>query len=110
MPVDTTVLRGEAGIGFLSKSVAGAVDVALTGEDAKNLAIDFTGAITANINVTLPLGAENARLYLFRNSTSGAFTLTVKGSIGSGVAITQARKVVMLWTGADFVAWTAELA
>jgi len=110
MPVDTTVLRGAVRSGFLAKSVAGAVDVVLTPQEAIARAIQFTGAITANINVVLPLGAESSQgEYLFKNSTSGSFTLTVKGSIGSGVAITAAKKVIMMWTGADFEAWTAEL-
>jgi hypothetical protein len=40
--------------------------------------IDFTGALTANINVIVP--AVDAFERIVRNSTSGAFTLTVKTS------------------------------
>lgn len=110
MAVDTTRLRGEPEVGYLEKSVAGAVDVSLTYDEAKRRAAKLTGAITANINVVWPLLAENhGRVYYVENATTGAFTVTVKGLLGSGVVVTQGTVVILLWNGADFVAQTAAL-
>ena len=109
MPVNTGILRG-LDQGHLAKSVAGAVDVTLSGDEARNQVIVFSGAITASINVNFPVAAETAGVIWFLdNDTTGAFTLTVKGTIGTGLAIAQGKQIVAEWTGADFVAWTAEL-
>lgn len=72
--------------GNLSLSVAGSSDVNLTSTQAENLAYNFTGALTGNINVIWPTGAG---FYIITNSTSGAFTLTVKPTGGTGIAIPQ---------------------
>ncbi|AQV94745.1 hypothetical protein BJN34_12730 [Cupriavidus necator] len=74
--------------GRLSKSVAGSAEVTLTAIEANNLVLNFTGALGANINVIVPLGT-NPRAWLVTNNTSGAYTLTVKGASGTGVAVTQ---------------------
>lgn len=71
---------------MLTKSVAGGADVTLTAVESSYPAMDFTGALTANINVIV---TTTPKPLIARNSTSGAFTLTVKTSAGAGVAITQ---------------------
>lgn len=71
---------------MLTKSVAGGADVTLTSVESSYPAMDFTGALTANINVIV---TTTPKPLIARNSTSGAFTLTVKTSAGTGVAITQ---------------------
>jgi hypothetical protein len=110
MPVDTSVMRGLQDAGFLSKSVAGAAATfTLTPDEARCHTITFTGTITGNIIVTFPLGSESGGIWCFRNATTGAFTLTVKGGVGSGIAITSAKKVIMAWIGTDFEAYAAEL-
>lgn len=70
--------------GFLNKNVAGAVDVALTAAEARNGIINLSGAIGANINVTVP---ATARRWTFINNTTGGFTLTVKTPLGTGYAL-----------------------
>lgn len=74
--------------GRLSKSVAGSADVTLTAIEANNAILNFTGALTGNINVIVPIGT-NPREWIATNNTTGAFTLTVKGASGTGIAITQ---------------------
>ena len=79
--------------GFGAKSIAGGAqttaltisDGALTGT-AQFRMIEFTGAITGNQIVTIPLDVEN--FYFLRNSTSGAFTVQFKYASGSGSTIT----------------------
>lgn len=72
--------------GRLSKSVAGSSNVTLTTTEARNAILEFTGVLTGSINVIVP---TKARKYIVYNNTSGAFTLTVKTSGGTGIAVTQ---------------------
>lgn len=78
----------DVGAGRLVKSVAGGVDVVLTVAEAANQFLEFTGTLTANINVIVP---ASVRLYYVVNSTSGAFALTVKTAGGAGVSVVQGK-------------------
>ena len=51
--------------------------------NGKNQIIKLTGTITSNVNVTIPDSIE--KTYIVENATSGAFTVTVKTTSGSGV-------------------------
>lgn len=81
----TSVLDNNLG-GNLSKSVAGAIDVTLSSSEAENLYYNFTGVLTGNINVIWPAGAG---FYIVENSTTGAFTLTIKPTGGTGIVLPQ---------------------
>lgn len=89
-----------SGLTLLNKSVAGAVDVTLTSGEAAYNILNFTGAITASINVIVP---TSVRQWYFYNNTSGAFTLTVKTAAGTGVAITQATRTILYCDGTNVV-------
>lgn len=82
----------------LSKSVAGNSDVTLTAAEAAYSIINFTGALTGNINVIVP---ANVNEWLMYNNTSGAFTLTVKTAAGTGVAITQGARRLLYCDGTN---------
>ena len=79
--------------GFKSVSIAGGAqttaltvaDGALTGT-AQARMIEFTGSITGNQVVTIPLDVEN--FYFLRNSTSGSYTVQFKYVSGSGDTFT----------------------
>jgi len=79
--------------GFKSVSIAGGAqttaltvaDGALTGT-AQARMIEFTGSITGNQIVTIPLDVEN--FYFLRNSTSGSYTVQFKYVSGSGDTFT----------------------
>ena len=79
--------------GFKSLSIAGGAqttaltvaDGALTGT-AQFRMIEFTGTITGNQIVTIPLDIEN--FYILKNSTSGAYTVQFKYVSGSGDTFT----------------------
>jgi hypothetical protein len=79
--------------GYLEVSIAGGVqttaldvdDGALTGK-AQNRIIKFTGTITGNQTVTLPVLMEN--FYIIENATTGAFTVELKAVSGSGATVT----------------------
>ena len=94
--------------GELEKDVAGAADVTLSDLEAQYSCLIFSGILTDNISVIVP--AEN-KAWDVHNATTGAFTLTVKKSAGTGVAVTQGDKVRLRYStyAGDVVAWTAEL-
>ena len=79
--------------GFSQVSIAGgAQTTALTVVDgdttgtAQYRMIEFTGTITGNQIVTIPLDVET--FYFLRNSTTGAFTVQFKYTSGSGTTAT----------------------
>ena len=79
--------------GFNTQSIAGgAQTTALTIVDgnttgtAQHQMIEFTGTITGNQIVTIPLDVE--KMYYLRNSTSGAYTVQFKYVSGSGNSFT----------------------
>ena len=79
--------------GFEQVSIAGGaqttaltvVDGATTGT-AQQRMIEFTGTITGNQVVTIPLDVET--FYFLRNSTTGSFTVEFKYATGSGDTVT----------------------
>ena len=81
--------------GYVSVSIAGgagtqALDIdngALTGE-AQNRVIEFTGSISGNRIITVPVNTEN--LYFIKNNTSGSYTVQLKAASGSGATVTWA--------------------
>ena len=80
---------------YLSVSIAGgagtqALDIdngALTGE-AQNRVIEFTGTISGNRIITVPVNTEN--FYFIKNNTSGSYTVQLKAASGSGATVTWA--------------------
>jgi hypothetical protein len=79
--------------GFIAKSIAGgaqttalAVSDGSTGAELAHRMIDFTGTITGNQIVTIPLDVQT--FYILRNSTSGAYTVQFKYASGSGSTFT----------------------
>jgi len=85
-------------VGSLSKSVAGGTDVTLTAAEARNQILEFMGTLTANINVVVPASPWGWIVY---NATAGAFTLTVKTALGTGVAVTQGKRALLYANGTN---------
>tara|TARA_R100000988_G_scaffold31921_1_gene16208 strand:+ start:1629 stop:2381 length:753 start_codon:yes stop_codon:yes gene_type:complete len=90
----------QAASGYHSQSIAGGAGTSALlitdGDDtsatdsltnaARNAIIELTGTITGNRIVTIPNGTE--KFYLIKNSTSGSFTVQVKGASDSGAGTT----------------------
>ena len=79
--------------GFTQQDIAGgaqttalSVSDGATGAVMSHRMIEFTGTITGNQIVTIPLDAQN--FYFLRNSTSGAYTVQFKYVSGSGDSFT----------------------
>ncbi|MGQ0594113.1 MAG: DUF2793 domain-containing protein [Gammaproteobacteria bacterium] len=87
-------------VGRLSKSVAGGSDVTLTAVEARNQILEFTGTLTANINVIVPTAPWEWIVY---NATAGAFTLMVKAASGIGVTVTQGKRAIVYVDGTNVV-------
>jgi hypothetical protein len=79
--------------GFTQLSIAGGADTTAlpvsdgsTGAVLAHRMIEFTGTITGNQVVTIPLDVQT--FYYLRNSTSGAYTVQFKYASGSGDSFT----------------------
>ena len=79
--------------GYIQKSIAGgaqttalAVSDGSTGAELAHRMIEFTGTITGNQIVTIPLDVQT--FYILKNSTSGAYTVQFKYASGSGSTFT----------------------
>jgi len=79
--------------GFTQQSIAGGAGTTAltvtddgTGDTAGHRMIEFTGSITGNRIVTIPLDVQT--FYFLRNSTSGGYTVQFKYASGSGSTVT----------------------
>lgn len=87
-------------IGSLSKAITTA-DVTLTSTEAGNAFITATGALTGNRSIILP--TAQGHQIAFTNSTTGAYTLTVKTAAGTGVVVPQGARVMLFCDGTNVV-------
>lgn len=91
----------------LSMSVAGGGNITLNQAQAAADVIEFTGTLTANIAVICP---NNMPLKVLRNLTTGAFTLTIRTSGGTGPAPAQNRSILAYANGTDVIRVTPDQA
>jgi len=75
-------IAGGAGTTTLSKTDGG------TGSAVATRVLKFTGSISGNRIVTMPVLTEN--FYLINNGTSGSYTVQLKAASGSGATVTWA--------------------
>jgi len=87
-------------------NVAGAANVTLTAAQARATIIECTGTLTGNIQVIVPLNPDE---WAFYNGTSGAFTLTVIGASGTGIAIGQGKRARIYSDGTNVVRETSDV-
>jgi len=89
--VNLQVVEQIAG-GFTQQALTSGGTVALTSSDGgtgdvlAHRVIEFTGSLSGNAVVTIPLDVQN--FYLLRNSSSGAYTVQFKYTSGSGSSVT----------------------
>jgi len=89
--VNLQVVEQIAG-GFTQQALTSGGTVALTSSDAgtgdvlAHRMIEFTGSLSGNAVVTIPLDVQN--FYFLRNSSSGAYTVQFKYASGSGSSVT----------------------
>ena len=89
--VNLQVVEQIAG-GFTQQALTSGGTVALTSSDGgtgdvlAHRIIEFTGSLSGNAVVTIPLDVQN--FYLLRNSSSGSYTVQFKYTSGSGSSVT----------------------
>jgi hypothetical protein len=71
--------------------------------NGKNQVLKLTGNITTNVNVVIPDSIE--KTYIVENATTGAFTVTIKTSSGTGFTFGAAEKThaILYSDGTNFV-------
>jgi hypothetical protein len=106
------VILQQAIAGYSGISIAGGAgntDLTFTNglqSNGKNAVIELTGTITGNrtVTITTASGVKN-KVYVIRNSTSGAFTVTVKieGQTGVTFSATDKGTKILYLNGTDVV-------
>lgn len=76
-------------------------DTTLTAAEYRCRTLVATGGLTGNRNWIVP--ADAGRWWIVHNNTSGAFTLTVKTSGGTGIAVTQGTTMILRGDGTNIV-------
>jgi hypothetical protein len=74
------------------KAVGGAANVTLTDAESRHMVLRLTGVLTGNIELRVP---TRDKLYVIHNATTGAYTVTVKTTAGTGVVAEQGFKTIV---------------
>ena len=103
---DTWGTNLDTTIQYIDDAIAKRLAVATTGgtttlnntpggsNQTRVLCYDFSGALVSNAIIVV---ASSSKMYLVRNGTSNAFTLTVKTAAGTGVVVPQDGKVYSVY-------------
>jgi hypothetical protein len=73
-------------------------DTQYVANEARSAMLKFTGTLTTNIEVVCP---TRTKAYLVSNETSGAYTVTLKTSGGTGIAVAQGSKALLYCDGTN---------
>jgi hypothetical protein len=100
----TSVFRGGLRPESLSINVAGAADITLNADQARYANLVLTGAITAAINIIVPVVSpdDQGLTWTINNSTTGLFALGVKHPGGNALPIPQGTRMAVLYTSSGF--------
>lgn len=93
----TLVPRSRLGINATYTRVISG-DITLTEEEARYKTIEFTGTLTANVEVIVP---NEQNEWMISNQTSGAFNLDIKTAAGNGTRITSTSRAFVFCDGTD---------
>lgn len=85
---------------YTSIDVAGTGVYTLTGSELNRIAYSFTGLLTGNREIVVPATVQQ---YWVTNDTTGAYTLTVKTSSGSGYTVDQGQSAILYSNGTNVV-------
>jgi len=78
----------------------------LTAIQARNRILRFTGTLTAQRNIVLPLSEQD---WIVQNNTTGGFGLQFIGASGTGVVVAAAKHAIVYADGTNIVRVTADL-
>lgn len=83
---------------YTSISVAGTGNYTLSGTELNRIVYKFTGVLTGNRTIIVPATTQQ---YWVDNSTTGAYTLTVKTATGTGYTVNQAARSILYCDGTN---------
>lgn len=86
--------------GRIVKAVSGATNVTLTALESRNNILEFTGALTAQINVVLPLPTQQWTVF---NNTTGGFGIQFIGATGTGTVVAATKRAIIYSDGTNVV-------
>lgn len=81
-------------------SIDGTGTYTLAGSELNRIVYKFTGALTGTRTVIVPATVQQ---YWIDNATTGAYTLTVRTSAGSGVTVSQGARGIFYCNGTDVI-------
>lgn len=85
---------------YTTIAIAGTGTYTLTGSELNRIVYQFTGLLTGNRTVIVPATVQQ---YWIDNATTGSYTLTVRTSAGTGVAVAQGSRGIYYCNGTDVV-------
>lgn len=85
---------------FITINVAGTGTYTLSGSELNRVAYKFTGVLTGDRPIEIPATVQQ---YWVNNATTGAFTLTVRTSGGTGIVVPQNASLLLYCDGTDAV-------
>lgn len=90
--------------GKLAKALSDA-NATLTAAETRNRILEFTGTLTVQRDVVLPLSTKQ---YTVFNNTTGGFGLQFIGATGTGVVVAAGKRAVIYADGTNIVRATAD--
>jgi len=99
-------VAGNANVTLTSNNSTTNTDDSTTDDQVHNAVLEFTGALTGNINVFTDAVETN---YTVFNNTSGSYTLTFAPTGGSGVTLKQGAKTLVYTDGSTMFDVMADL-
>ena len=85
---------------YIAIDVSGTGDYTLSTFQLNRISYNLTGTLTGNRNIIVPATVQQ---YWITNATTGTFTLTVKVSGGTGIAVAQSAAQILYCNGTDVV-------
>lgn len=96
--IATTAFVQGAVQGYLNKTGLTGGTITLTAVEASNVIINLAGTLTSNLIVEIP---TVTRSWIVVNATTGAFTVTVKTTTGTGVTVAQGKRNLVYGNGTN---------
>jgi hypothetical protein len=85
---------------YISIDVSGSGTYTLTGSELNRVSYDFTGVLTGNRIVVVP---DTIQQYWVVNSTTGAYSLTIKTAAVAGVSVPQNTSSILFSNGTQVI-------
>ena len=89
----------------LAKTMTDA-NTTLAANEERNEILEFTGTLTVQRNIVLPLGAQQWTVF---NNTTGGFGLQFIGATGTGVVVAAGMRAIIYADGTNVVRVTADV-